>query len=199
MPERDTVLTALGQNVRHQRETQVLTQEKLAKRAGLDPAYINGIERGLHKSTYCVSESNAVAMLRYSCPAWLQGHPLLRSPAPRSQLPHRAHPQKPPVCRNERATPGELLHLVLSNWGAHPPPVWLAASPHPAWQRDVPAGLHARYFLQFVSPNQRALPHSANFTSTGARSKSAAASRACDCRRAICAMKRSGMISRRVL
>lgn len=47
MPKRDTVLAALGQNVRRRRETRELTQEKLAEKAGLDPTYISGIERGL--------------------------------------------------------------------------------------------------------------------------------------------------------
>ena len=47
MPKRDPVLDALGQNVRHHRETRGLTQEKLAERASLDPTYISGIERGL--------------------------------------------------------------------------------------------------------------------------------------------------------
>ena len=47
MPKRDTVLAALGQNVRRRRETRKLTPEKLAEKAGLDPTYISGIERGL--------------------------------------------------------------------------------------------------------------------------------------------------------
>ena len=47
MPKRDTVLAALGQNVRQRREARELTQEKLAEKAGLDPTYISGIERGL--------------------------------------------------------------------------------------------------------------------------------------------------------
>ena len=47
MPKRDSVLAALGQNVRRRREAKELTQEKLAERAGLDPTYISGIERGL--------------------------------------------------------------------------------------------------------------------------------------------------------
>ena len=47
MPKRDTVLSALGQNVRRRREARELTQEKLAEKAGLDPTYISGIERGL--------------------------------------------------------------------------------------------------------------------------------------------------------
>ena len=47
MPKRDSVLAALGQNVRRRREARTLTQEKLAEKAGLDPTYISGIERGL--------------------------------------------------------------------------------------------------------------------------------------------------------
>ena len=47
MPKRDPVLAVLGQNVRRRRETRELTQEKLAEKAGLDPTYISGIERGL--------------------------------------------------------------------------------------------------------------------------------------------------------
>ena len=47
MPKRDPVLAALGRNVRRNREEKSLTQEKLAEKAGLDPTYISGIERGL--------------------------------------------------------------------------------------------------------------------------------------------------------
>jgi len=47
MPKRDSVLAALGRNVRQQREAKAFTQEKLAERASLDPTYISGIERGL--------------------------------------------------------------------------------------------------------------------------------------------------------
>ena len=47
MPKRDSVLAKLGLNLRKQREARELTQEKLAERAGLDPTYISGIERGL--------------------------------------------------------------------------------------------------------------------------------------------------------
>ena len=47
MPKSDPVLAALGQNVRQRREARELTQEKLAEKAGLDPTYISGIERGL--------------------------------------------------------------------------------------------------------------------------------------------------------
>ena len=47
MPKRDSVLSALGQNLRKFRELRELTQEKLAERSTLDPTYISGIERGL--------------------------------------------------------------------------------------------------------------------------------------------------------
>jgi len=47
MPKRDSVLAALGRNVRSQRDAKTFTQEKLAERSGLDPTYISGIERGL--------------------------------------------------------------------------------------------------------------------------------------------------------
>ena len=47
MPKRDSVLAKLGLNVRQRREARELTQETLAERAGLDPTYISGIERGL--------------------------------------------------------------------------------------------------------------------------------------------------------
>ena len=47
MPKRDVVLAKLGRNVRRRREARALTQEKLAEKAGLDPTYISGIERGL--------------------------------------------------------------------------------------------------------------------------------------------------------
>ncbi len=47
MPKRNGLLAALGQNVRRTREAKEITQEKLAEKAGLDPTYISGIERGL--------------------------------------------------------------------------------------------------------------------------------------------------------
>ena len=47
MPKRDSVLAKLGLNLRQRREARELTQEKLAEKAGLDPTYISGIERGL--------------------------------------------------------------------------------------------------------------------------------------------------------
>jgi len=47
MPKRNGILSTLGLNVRRQREAKELTQENLAERAGLDPTYISGIERGL--------------------------------------------------------------------------------------------------------------------------------------------------------
>lgn len=47
MPKRNGLLAALGQNVRRTREAKEITQEKLAEKAGLNPTYISGIERGL--------------------------------------------------------------------------------------------------------------------------------------------------------
>jgi len=47
MLKSDSVLAALGQNVRKIREAKKLTQEKLAELSSLDPTYISGIERGL--------------------------------------------------------------------------------------------------------------------------------------------------------
>lgn len=47
MVKQDSILAALGKNVRSAREKKELTQEKLAEFAGLDPTYISGIERGL--------------------------------------------------------------------------------------------------------------------------------------------------------
>lgn len=47
MPKRNGILAALGLNVRRRREAKTLTQEQLAEKAGLDPTYISGIERGL--------------------------------------------------------------------------------------------------------------------------------------------------------
>ena len=47
MPKRNGILVALGANVRQQRDAKGLTQEQLAEKAGLDPTYISGIERGL--------------------------------------------------------------------------------------------------------------------------------------------------------
>ena len=46
MSKRNGILSALGLNVRKARETKKLTQEKLAEKAGLDPTYVSGIERG---------------------------------------------------------------------------------------------------------------------------------------------------------
>ncbi len=47
MSKRNGILAKLGLNVRRQREERELTQESLAEKAGLDPTYISGIERGL--------------------------------------------------------------------------------------------------------------------------------------------------------
>ena len=47
MGNRNHGLNVLGLNVRRRREEKKLTQEALAERAGLDPTYISGIERGM--------------------------------------------------------------------------------------------------------------------------------------------------------
>lgn len=47
MSKRDKLLSALGLNVRKNREAREFTQEKLAEKSGLDPTYISDIERGL--------------------------------------------------------------------------------------------------------------------------------------------------------
>ncbi len=47
MPKQEDVRTLFGRSVRRRRENKALTQEKLAEKAGLDPTYISGIERGL--------------------------------------------------------------------------------------------------------------------------------------------------------
>jgi transcriptional regulator with XRE-family HTH domain len=47
MKKHDPVLSAFGRSVRRWREKRNLTQEALAEKAGLDPTYISGIERGL--------------------------------------------------------------------------------------------------------------------------------------------------------
>lgn len=46
MSKRDKVLSALGLNVRRNREAREFTQEKLSEQSGLDPTYISDIERG---------------------------------------------------------------------------------------------------------------------------------------------------------
>ena len=47
MTKRHRALTAFGLNLRRERESKQLTQEKLAEKADLDPTYISGIERGV--------------------------------------------------------------------------------------------------------------------------------------------------------
>ena len=47
MAKRHRSLSAFGLNVRRKREAKVLTQERLAEKADLDPTYISGIERGV--------------------------------------------------------------------------------------------------------------------------------------------------------
>ncbi len=45
-PSPDTTLKKFGDNVRSRRESQSLTQEKLAEIADLDRTYISSVERG---------------------------------------------------------------------------------------------------------------------------------------------------------
>ena len=47
MLRRNPVLLAFGLNVRRIRESEDLTQEKLAEKSSLDQTYISGIERGV--------------------------------------------------------------------------------------------------------------------------------------------------------
>lgn len=47
MAKRHSALTAFGSNLRRERESKKLTQEKLAEKAELDSTYISGIERGV--------------------------------------------------------------------------------------------------------------------------------------------------------
>jgi transcriptional regulator with XRE-family HTH domain len=47
MMKRHRALSAFGLNVRKLRESKRLTQEGLAVKAGLDPTYISGLERGV--------------------------------------------------------------------------------------------------------------------------------------------------------
>ena len=44
---RESALKVLGSNLRLAREEKEMTQERLAEKAGLDPSYISGIERGI--------------------------------------------------------------------------------------------------------------------------------------------------------
>ena len=46
MSKPDSLLAALGRNVRRRRDARELTQEMLAEKSGLDPTYISDIERG---------------------------------------------------------------------------------------------------------------------------------------------------------
>ena len=47
MKHRESALKVLGSNLRFAREGKEITQERLAEKAGLDPSYISGIERGI--------------------------------------------------------------------------------------------------------------------------------------------------------
>ncbi len=54
MAIRHSALTALGANLRRQRQRKALTQEKLAAAADLDPTYISGIERGVRNPSVLI-------------------------------------------------------------------------------------------------------------------------------------------------
>lgn len=47
MDSRDDILNRFGTNARNLRKSKNLSQENLAEKAGLDPTYISGIERGV--------------------------------------------------------------------------------------------------------------------------------------------------------
>lgn len=47
MPAQSPILRKLGENVRAKRESQELSQERLAELAELDRTYISGVERGV--------------------------------------------------------------------------------------------------------------------------------------------------------
>ncbi len=46
MPKPDRILSAFGRNVRQLRDEKGLSQEKLATKAGVDRAFLSGIESG---------------------------------------------------------------------------------------------------------------------------------------------------------
>jgi len=62
MPSRNKLLAALGKNVRTRRESSGLTQEQLGDKAGLDPTYISGIERGVRNPSLLSIERLARAL-----------------------------------------------------------------------------------------------------------------------------------------
>jgi transcriptional regulator with XRE-family HTH domain len=52
MPSSPTVQRRLGQAVKAVRTTQALTQEEVARRAGMHPTYISDIERGARNPSF---------------------------------------------------------------------------------------------------------------------------------------------------
>ena len=62
MPSRNKLLVALGKNLRTRRESAGLTQEQLGDKAGLDPTYISGIERGVRNPSLLSIERLARAL-----------------------------------------------------------------------------------------------------------------------------------------
>jgi transcriptional regulator with XRE-family HTH domain len=62
MPSRNKLLVALGKNVRTRRDSAGLTQEQLGDKAGLDPTYISGIERGVRNPSVLSIERLARAL-----------------------------------------------------------------------------------------------------------------------------------------
>lgn len=54
MSSRPRPLTLFGQNVKRLRAVSGFTQERLGDKAGLDPTYISGIERGVRNPTLVI-------------------------------------------------------------------------------------------------------------------------------------------------
>ena len=86
----DDLRAALGQRVKDLRERIGWSQEILAERAGLDPTYISGIERGLRNPG--LNSLNQLALaLRVALPALVSD---LRQP--RQRAVRRGRPRKRP-------------------------------------------------------------------------------------------------------
>jgi len=62
MPSKNKLLVSLGKSVRTRRESAGLTQEQLGDKAGLDPTYISGIERGVRNPSLLSIERLARAL-----------------------------------------------------------------------------------------------------------------------------------------
>ena len=59
---KSTSLTKLGQNIRRLRKEQHISQEELARRAGIDRTYMGGIERGERNITLLMLEKISKAL-----------------------------------------------------------------------------------------------------------------------------------------